>query len=521
MVSCARDSFVAHRMTPTIRIHDTLSRKKIDLQPLVPGKVGLYVCGPTVYDFIHVGNGRTFISFDMVARHLRARGFEVNYVRNITDVDDKIINRAHELGEDPAALAARFTREFDADMAAVGCIKPTHEPRVTDNIERIVALCQKLIDRGVAYAAQGDVYFSVADFAPYGQLSQQPLDQLEAGARVEVDAEKKRGPLDFALWKAAKPGEPSWPSPWGPGRPGWHIECSVMAEHELGVTFDLHGGGVDLIFPHHENERAQSLGAHGEGTFARVWMHGGFLNFGGGKISKSDTSMKVLFKRAFKLRAVLELHSGEALRYFCLTTHYRNPLAYEVLVEGDDPATATLRFPGLEDAERRCEYGYLTIERLREQLAVGKPGGEGPVAAEAEGWLQRLQESLDDDFNSAGALAAWNEALQLANRALDGKLEAPKDVKRRTLERLARDLTTASAELGLGCAEPRAWLDEHRARRCRLLAIDPAAVEALIAKRNDARKQKSFAEADAIRADLAKLNVEIMDTPSGTRWRVA
>ena len=231
--------------------------------------------------------------------------------------------------------------------------------------------------------------------------------------------------------------------------------------------------------------------------------------------------MKILFKRAFKMRAVIERHGGEALRYFLMTTQYRNPLAYELIVEGDDPATAPLRFPGLEDAERRCEYAYLTLERLRDQLAVGKPGGEGAVAAEAEGWLGRLQESLDDDFNTAGALAAWNEALQLANRVLDGKLEAPKDVRRRTLERLARDSSAASQELGLGAAEPRAWLDEHRARRCRLLAIDTAAVEALIAKRNDARKQKSFAEADAIRAELAKLNVEIMDTPSGTRWRVS
>jgi cysteinyl-tRNA synthetase len=297
-----------------------------------------------------------------------------------------------------------------------------------------------------------------------------------------------------------------------------------MAERYLGQTFDIHGGGVDLIFPHHENERAQSLGAHGEGTFARIWMHGGFLNFGGGKISKSDTSMKVLFKRAFKLRTVLERHGGEALRYFCATSHYRSPLAYDVIVDGDDPATAPLRLPGLEEAERKCEYAYLTIERLREQLAVGKPAPEdkaGKVVPEAEAWLPALQESLDDDFNTAGALAAWNEALALANRVLDGKLDAPKDVRRRTLERLAKDLAVASAELGLGEADPRAWLDAHRARRCALLAIDVAEVEALITKRNDARKQKSFAEADAIRADLAKLNVEIMDTPAGTRWRVA
>ena len=475
----------------TIRIHDTLTRKKVELVPLVPGKVGMYACGPTVYDYLHVGNGRQQVAYDIMFRHLRARGFDVSYVRNITDVD------------------------------ALCCLAPTHEPRVTDNIDRIVAHIAKLIERGVAYAAQGDVYFSVKDFPPYGELSHQPLDQLEAGARVEVDTEKKRAPLDFALWKAAKPGEPSWPSPWGPGRPGWHIECSVMAERYLGPTFDIHGGGVDLIFPHHENERAQSQGANGAGTFARIWTHNGFLNFGGGKISKSDTSMRILFKRAFKMAAVIERHGGEALRAFLLTTQYRNPLAYDVIVEGDDPETAPLRLPGLEEAERRCEYAYLTLERLRDQLAVGKPAGEGSVAPEAETWLGRLQESLDDDFNTAEALAAWNEALALANRLLDGKYEAPKDVRRRTLERLARDLAVASGELGLGTAEPRAWLDEHRARRCRQLAIDPVEVERLIGERNQARKEKRFAEADALRATLAGRGVEIMDTPGGTRWRVA
>jgi cysteinyl-tRNA synthetase len=297
-----------------------------------------------------------------------------------------------------------------------------------------------------------------------------------------------------------------------------------MAQRYLGQSFDLHGGGVDLIFPHHENERAQSLGANGLGTFAQYWLHNGFVNFGGGKISKSDKAARVLFDRAFKLRIVVERHGGEAVRAFLLTTQYRNPIAFDIIIEGDDAATAPLRFPGLEEAERRCEYAYLTLERLREQLAVGKPAPndkDGKVVPEAEGWLARLQEALDDDFNTAEALAAWGEALALANRVLDGKLEAPKDVRRRTLERLARDLASASAELGLGTAEPRAWLDEHRARRCALLSIDAAQIESLIAKRNEARKQKSFTEADAIRAELATLKVEIMDTPAGTRWRVS
>jgi cysteinyl-tRNA synthetase len=504
----------------SIRIFDTLSRKKIDFVPLVPGKVGIYSCGPTVYDFLHVGNARQQVAYDVMVRHLRARGFEVQYVRNITDVDDKIIHRAHELGEDPAVLALRFTAEFHKDVDSLGLVRPSDEPRVTDNIDRIIDLVSRLIERGKAYESHGDVYFSVTALPSYGALSGQPLDQLESGARVEIDREKKHAPLDFALWKAAKPGEPSWQSPWGAGRPGWHIECSAMAERYLGQTFDIHGGGVDLIFPHHENERAQSVGANGEGTFARIWTHNGFLNFGGGKISKSDKSARVLFQRAFKMRVVIERHGGEALRSFLMTTQYRNPLTYDVVVEGDDPETAPIRLPGLEEAERRCEYAYITLERLRDQLAVGKPAGDGKVAPESEKWLGELQEALDDDFNTAPALAAWAEALQLTNRILDGKLDAPKDVKRRTLERLDRDLRVASAALGLGCAEPRAWLEEHRARRCAQLSIDAAAVAALIARRDDARKRKCFDEADGLRGELAALGVEIMDTPRGTNWRV-
>jgi cysteinyl-tRNA synthetase len=294
-----------------------------------------------------------------------------------------------------------------------------------------------------------------------------------------------------------------------------------MAEKHLGVTFDIHGGGVDLTFPHHENERAQSQGKNGASTFARYWMHNGFVNFGGGKIAKSDASQRVLFDRAFKLRVLIERHGGEAARYFLLTTQYRNPISFELIVEGDDPATAPLRFPSLEEAERRLEYGYLTIQRLRDTLAQGKPGGEGPVAPEADGWLARLQEALDDDFNTAGALAAHGEALALANRILDGKLEAPKDVKRRTLERLSRDLAVASETLGLLEADPAAWLAAHRTRRSAARGIDPAQVEARIAARTEARKAKDFTRADALREELKALGVEIMDTPRGTTWRVA
>jgi cysteinyl-tRNA synthetase len=503
-----------------VQIFDSLQRKKVVFEPLVPGKVGFYGCGPTVYNFIHLGNARAFVTFDIVARHFRARGLEVKFVRNITDVDDKIIKRAAELGEDPAALAKRFTNEFRIDMAAIGNVLPDVEPCVTGSIDDIIAIIEKLIAGGAAYASEGDVYFAVEKFPPYGELSHQPLDELQAGSRVAV-GEKKRAPLDFALWKAAKPGEPSWQSPWGPGRPGWHIECSAMAERHLGVNFDLHGGGVDLTFPHHENERAQSQGANGVGTFARYWMHNGFVNFNGDKISKSNEEAKVLFDRAFKLRVLVERHGGETIRAFLLTTQYRNPISFEVVVHGQDAKAAPLGFPGLEEAERRLEYGYITVERLAALLATGKPAGAGAVVPEAEGWLARLQEALDDDFNTAGALAAHTEALALCNRLLDGKYDAPKDVRRRSLERLASDLKVAAAELGLLEQTPSVWLAEHRKRRCTVRSIDATWVEARIVERADVRKAKDFARADALRAELAKAGIEIMDGPSGTTWRVA
>ncbi len=483
--------------------------------------VGVYACGPTVYNELHLGNARPLVAFDIVTRHLRARGYTVKYVRNITDVDDKIIRRAAELGETPTELTTRYTAAFHAACAELCCIAPDVEPRVTDHIGEIVEMIAKLVERGLAYASEGDVYFAVQQFDSYGALSHQRIDELESGARVDPN-EKKRHPLDFALWKGAKPGEPFWSSPWGDGRPGWHIECSAMAWRHLGERFAIHGGGIDLAFPHHENERAQSQGALGPGTFARWWMHNGFVNFAGGKISKSDEASRILFERAFKLPVLFERHGGETARAFLLTTQYRNPINFEVTVDGDDERTAPLRFPGLEEAERRLEYGYLTLTRLADVLAVGKPGGAGAVAPELEalGWLGKLQAALDDDFNSAEALAALNEGLTLANRVLDGHLTAAKDVKRRTLERLSDELKVAAGELGLFEAPPAEWLAAHRIRRCRARGIDADFVVQRIAARTEARTRKAFAEADQVRDELRARGVEIMDTPRGTEWRV-
>ncbi|HNO69855.1 MAG TPA: cysteine--tRNA ligase, partial [Pseudomonadota bacterium] len=321
-----------------VSIYDTFAQRKVEICPLLPGEIRMYVCGPTVYNLFHVGNARPLVAFDVVARHLRARGYRVKFVRNITDVDDKIIARARECGEDPKAFAERWTAEYHRDFASLGCQPSDVEPRATEHIGEMIAHIEKLIAHGLAYESDGSVYYSVASFAAYGELSRLPREELLCGARKDIEP-GKRDAADFALWKSAKPDEPSWPSPWGAGRPGWHIECSAMSEKYLGPTFDIHGGGIDLRFPHHENERAQSQGVHGPGTFARYWMHNGFIGFRwvygekliaeGSKIAKSDEAMRKLY-HMFVARNCIDRHGGEAVRLWLLTTQYRNPLAFDL-----------------------------------------------------------------------------------------------------------------------------------------------------------------------------------------------
>ena len=520
---------------PTLTIYDTMQQRKVALSPCRPGEIGMYVCGPTVYNLFHIGNARPLVCFDVVARHLRARGYRVTFVRNITDVDDKIINRAHECGESPAALAARFTDEYHRDLSALGCLRADFEPRATEHIAEMQAQISELIARGLAYVVDGDVYYAVNHFSGYGELSHQTLDELLAGARKEVDP-RKREPGDFALWKAAREGEPAWPSPWGPGRPGWHIECSAMAVKYLGTTFDLHGGGVDLRFPHHENERAQAQGVHGPASFSRYWMHNGFVGFRwvhngevlaeGNKIAKSDVAMRPLY-HAFVARSCIERHGGEAVRLWLLTTQYRNPITFDVDMPPPGERAAAevaVRMPGLEEAERRLEYAYLTLQRLEDAVAAFKQAAPATLAvcAEAEGWLDRLLGALDDDFNTPVALSEWQAALGLVNRILDNKITPPlsKDVRRRTLERLLADLKQASAVLGLLETPAEAWLASHRSRRVVARGLDAARIEQLIAERNAARQERNFARADALREELLGIGIEVMDAPSGTRWRV-
>jgi cysteinyl-tRNA synthetase len=479
-----------------ILIHDTLTGKKRELVPLEPGKLRFYCCGPTVYDHAHVGHARCYVAWDVVVRHLRARGLAVKYVRNFTDVDDKIIKRAGEAGEDPVALAARFSRSYDEDMDALGNLRPDVAPRVSEHIPQIVRMIEALVAKEFAYAASnGDVYFRVRRFPEYGRLAKRNLDDLLSGARVEV-GEAKEDPLDFALWKAAKPGEPAWDSPWGKGRPGWHIECSAMSAEHLGHPIDLHGGGKDLVFPHHTNEIAQSVAALGDGAhadgFARYWSHNGFVEIDHEKMSKSLGNF-------FTIKDVLARFAGEAVRFFLLGTHYRNPINYSDAM--------------LVEAERRLGYLYETLEKAdRLAQGVAPPAAEGPL-------VEAARAALDDDFNAAAVLGLLAEAFTAANVLADRKgKKSPQD--RAELAGFARDARRVGEELGILQRPPAEALLALREKAASRRGIDPALVERRIAERAEARRTKDFARSDALRDELSAMGVALMDGPQGTAWKV-
>jgi cysteinyl-tRNA synthetase len=479
-----------------IVIHDTLAGAKRELVPLEPGKIRFYACGPTVYDFSHVGHARSYVVWDVVVRHLRSRGYAVRYVRNFTDVDDKIIRRANERGEDPVALADRFARAYDEDMDALGNLRPDAAPKVSEHVPEIVAMIETLVAKGFAYpAGNGDVYYAVRKFPDYGRLAKRNLDDLLSGARVEP-GEAKRDPLDFALWKAAKPGEPAWDSPWGKGRPGWHIECSAMTLAHLGAPIDLHGGGKDLVFPHHPNEIAQSAAAVGDGTtaesFSRHWMHHGFVEIDSEKMSKSLGNF-------FTVRDVLAKFDAEVMRWFLLGTHYRNPINYSDAI--------------LEEAERRLAYLYKTLEKADRLAAGASAAGRGGEAVEA------ARRALDDDFNTPQVLAVLAEAFTAANALADRKgKKAPEE--RAVLAAFARDAREIGTTLGLLQRSPAEALRAIRAKAAARKGIDAAEVEARIAERAAARRAKDFARGDAIRDALLARGVEILDGPEGTTWDV-
>jgi cysteinyl-tRNA synthetase len=485
-----------------IRLYDTRAKKKVEFQPLESSKVSIYVCGVTVYDLCHVGHARTAVAFDVIVRHLRARGFDVRYVHNITDVDDKIIRKGLAEGR-PAAEVARFYADaMAADMAGLGVAPADVEPRATLHIADMIDVIRRLEERGLAYPAGGDVYYSVAGFPNYGGLSGQSPEELQAGARVEV-GEYKKSPLDFALWKAAKPGEPSWESPWGPGRPGWHIECSAMSHRYLGDRFDIHGGGSDLIFPHHENEIAQSEGAFG--TFARYWMHSGMLNFGGEKMSKS-------LGNVVTIRRAAETHDLEALRLLLISVHYRSPASFSIA--RDDAGQPV--YPDLDEAEARLDYFYRTLDRLDAFVGTLAAAPTPPASDLAT----RFVEAMDDDFNTAAGIGHLFDAFVLANKLLDDAKAAPKAERQSTLSALVRDARMVGATLGIMRRPPAEFLNSRRTRLCVRRQIDPLAVEASIAERAAARAAKEFQRADEIRAGLKARGVELMDGPKSTAWRV-
>lgn len=481
-----------------ISLNNTMTGKKEVFRPITPGKVGLYVCGPTVYDMSHIGHARVYVTFDVVARFLRSLGNDVTYVRNFTDIDDKIIRRANEQGVSASEISEKFIAEFQKDMASLGVDPADVEPKVTEHIPEIIALIEKIMANGYAYESGGDVYFSVRSFPGYGKLSKRDLDQLEAGARVEV-GDKKRDPLDFALWKAAKPGEPFWESPWGKGRPGWHIECSAMSAKYLGETFDIHAGGKDLVFPHHENEIAQSEAASGK-AFANFWMHNGFVQIDNEKMSKSLGNF-------FTIRDVLKTYEAESLRMFLLGTHYRNPINFS------DAA--------LSDAERRLDYLYETLAKVNERLSASAKT-EGSILEEAavKAIVPDFQKAMCDDFNAAEALGQLSAPFALMNQLCEKPRGKKGQEADRTLRAILAELDKVCAVLGILREESNAYLLRRRARKAAERGINPEVVEAKIQERQEARQAKDFARADAIRGELKEMGVELMDTPTGTGWKV-
>ena len=489
----------------TLRVYNTMTGAKEDFVPRVPGKVGMYVCGVTVYDHCHIGHARANVVFDVIYRYLQKSGFDVTYVRNYTDIDDKIINRANRDGVAYNEISERFIREFDRDMAALGLELPTLQPKATDHIDEIIAIVRTLIERGVAYQRGGDVYFSVEAFPGYLKLSKRNLEDMQAGARVEVD-ESKRNPMDFALWKEAKPGEPYWESPWGKGRPGWHIECSAMSMKYLGESFDIHGGGKDLVFPHHENEIAQSEAATGK-PFVKYWLHNGFVNINAEKMSKSLGNF-------FTIKEVLEKYDSEVLRFFLLSAHYRSPLDFSD--------------QNLSEAEAGMERIYKALAGIG-QVMQGAAGGGGaeaqPTADEAElrakseAFPQRFAEAMDDDFNTAQAIGHLFDLVRGVNRVLadTGK---PSPVCREILAGVRLAFAAVANVLGVFVSEPEAYLARIKSRKAAELPITIEEIERLIAERAEARKAKDFRKSDEIRDLLLARNVELLDGPQGTTWKV-
>ncbi len=478
----------------SLRVYNTLKGQKEEFKPLEPGKVKMYVCGVTVYDYCHIGHARANIVFDIIYRYLQFAGFDVTYVRNYTDVDDKIIKRANERGISSKELSEEFIRAFDEDMAALGLAVPTHQPKATEYIPQIIEICQKLIDKGLAYASGGDVYYSVGKFPDYLKLSGRNMDEMQAGARI-TPGEQKHDPMDFALWKAAKPNEPKWESPWGPGRPGWHIECSAMSSSLLGETFDIHGGGRDLIFPHHENEIAQSEGASGK-PFVSYWLHNGFVNINQEKMSKSLGNF-------FTIRDILKRYNPEVLRFFILSAHYRSPIDF---------------------SDQNLIEAEIGLSRFYEALESGDEAIDGAQATDPaeDGTIleANFRAAMDDDFNSALAIGHLFEAVRTVNRLVATKKFRKKSDLVATVADLLQKIRTLGEVLGILQSDPTTWLEQQKKAGLADLGLKETEIDAAIRARLQARKDKDYARGDEIRDELEAQGILLLDTVKGTIWKL-
>jgi len=490
-----------------LRVYSTLSGEKEIFVPITAGKAGMYVCGVTVYDYCHIGHARANVVFDVIFRYLKYSGYDVIYVRNYTDIDDKIINRANQEGTDYRTIADRYIEAFDEDMDRLGLIKPTVEPKATDHIDGIISIIETLVARGHAYESDGDVYFAVETWPEYLKLSGRSLEEMQAGSRVEV-GEKKRHPMDFALWKGSKPGEPWWESPWGNGRPGWHIECSAMSMKFLGKSFDFHGGGKDLIFPHHENEIAQSEAANGC-RFVNYWLHNGFVNINSEKMSKSLGNF-------FTIRDVLQKFDPETLRFFILSAHYRSPIDFSD--------------QSLEEAQTGLDRIYSCLAALDEVLSCRSKSDElitpesfSPTGAELQEKVQqfssRFVEAMDDDFNTAQVLGLLFETVRTTNRFL-AEMRDFTPLALSLVAHVRHLFSEAGGVLGLFALKPTDWLDRIKSARSVGIDLSHDEIESLIVERGEARKVKNFRRGDEIRDLLLAKGIQLLDSAQGTSWKV-
>lgn len=481
-----------------INIHNTMKRKKEPFIPQKEGKVTMYACGVTVYDLSHIGHARAMVVFDVIHRYLRASGYDVTFVRNYTDIDDKIINRANEESVPFNVISERYIKEFDIDMEALGIMVPEHTPRATEHISEMIEMIETLIEKGHAYVVEGDVYFDVSSFKEYGKLSGKDTDSLLSGARVDID-ERKKSPVDFALWKNSKEGEPSWDCPWGKGRPGWHIECSVMSKKYLGDTFDIHGGGMDLIFPHHENEIAQAECASGK-EFARYWIHNGFVNIDKEKMSKS-------LKNFLTIRDVLKDYHSEVVRLFLLSSHYRSSVdfSHQNLIE---TKTGLDRFYSV--------LADLDSNELFSEISDGID--DEKLINELDSFSDKFKEAMDDDFNTAAAIGHLYSLTRSLNTVIDAAKKNKGKMSHLIAEKAKKAFNQAGKVFGLFQMEPSKYFDTMKKEGLASSGDSEEEIESLIAERAAAKKEKNFARADEIRDILTEKGIILKDTPQGTEW---